>query len=505
MSPIDIIDRVRGTQTLGPAELDTRRQLSSTIQAVFQRYDFPRFEFPLLEHLDIYMNQMREEFRDRLFILEDRTGRPVCLQPTILTAAARMSIGKNKGVQARRLSYHSPVFRYESIRRGSLRQFVQLGIEHLLPRDPVAAMAEVLACAVDCTRRIGLKKIKLVLSDVGILHAVVDSLKISRATRTILLRHLMTPAEKIARYLPGIAEQKSDSRLTGQLRDALGKLTDDELVELSRVLLSTDAAVAAQGREPEEVAHRLVRKLRREGQSAAHQDAIKTLADLQKIKGPAAGCLKKLAQIGNRADPVVGARLESLKRLLDLLEAYGLPKKLIQLDFGLIRQYNAYSGFTFELHQEGVGPSRPIAGGGQYDAGWVSGSAEQLPGCGFAFGLERLMMAAAAEEILPAGKIELLDCAVITAGEVPEAVAIRTANLLRKAGLSVRLELPSRPLKKELSQASAEGTGFVVICGEKEYSQGRVLVRDMRTRQEEVLVPEKTPDWIRQRKEGSSE
>jgi histidyl-tRNA synthetase len=242
-----------------------------------------------------------------------------------------------------------------------------------------------------------------------------------------------------------------------------------------------------------------VRKLRRGGDCGTYLAAIDGLAAVQGIAGNLREALDRIdSQPGG--SPARDARVAALRTFGAYLTAYGIAEGDVFADFGMIRPYAVYDGIVHELHHDAAGPGKAIGGGGQYDAGWVLASpdrpAEALPGCGFAFGVERLLLAAEAEGTLVAASRSPADCLVTTAGNTPPGEAMALARILRAAGLAVRLDLPARSLKKELSDAAAAGIGFVAICGEKERAEGRVTVRAMASREEAGVPAGEVAAWI---------
>ena len=91
-----------------------------------------------------------------------------------------------------------------------------------------------------------------------------------------------------------------------------------------------------------------------------------------------------------RALPLGVRALGALDDLAAIAAAYG-PERLL-FDLGMSRRYGYYSGYTFRAYVDGHAQS--LLGGGRY-----GGRSGELPGAGFAVGLERLTEAAA--RILP--------------------------------------------------------------------------------------------------------
>lgn len=88
-------------------------------------------------------------------------------------------------------------------------------------------------------------------------------------------------------------------------------------------------------------------------------------------------------------NPVALAALENLGEIYRLLKVYGADQDVF-VDFGMMRDFDYYSGMVFEGYSPGIGA--PICGGGRYDD-LLGQYGSPAPATGFAIGLERLMLA----------------------------------------------------------------------------------------------------------------
>jgi histidyl-tRNA synthetase len=155
------------------------------------------------------------------------------------------------------------------------------------------------------------------------------------------------------------------------------------------------------------------------------------------------------------------------------LDAAGVP---YDIDPTLVRGLDYYARTLFEFTSDALGAQSAVGGGGRYD-----GLAEQLggprvPGCGWAAGVERLLLAA--EPRLEPEPV----CNLYVAGtDVP---AFTLAAEARRAGVGVQLELAGRSRKGQLKQAARLGAQYVAILGEEES-----ILKDMESGEQEELAP----------------
>jgi len=144
----------------------------------------------------------------------------------------------------------------------------------------------------------------------------------------------------------------------------------------------------------------------------------------------------------------------------------------------MVRGLDYYCRTAFEISAPGLGAQDAIGGGGRYDGLVAELGGPEVPCIGFAFGVERMLMAAEAAGTVDASpaKPEFF-IAPIT--EAAGSVALNLARRLRGAGRVVELGPADRKLKAQMKLADRAGARWVVIIGEEELARGRANVRDL--------------------------
>jgi len=165
---------------------------------------------------------------------------------------------------------------------------------------------------------------------------------------------------------------------------------------------------------------------------------------------------------------------EHFAQVTDLLGRAGVEW---EHDDRLVRGLDYYTRTIFEFTSDALGAQSGVGGGGRYD-----GLIEQLggpatPGCGFAAGVERMLMAAEVRPQAAAGTDLFL---AWESSERADAFALATEA--RRAGLAAQLDLAGRSIKGQMKQADRTGARYVAIL----YPDGTVL-RDMDSGQEEKV------------------
>lgn len=183
----------------------------------------------------------------------------------------------------------------------------------------------------------------------------------------------------------------------------------------------------------------------------------------------------------------LGPARDYLMELVDAVTALGVDRW--QIDLGIIRGLDYYTGMVFEIDVPGLGAEKQICGGGSYDLVPLFGGEADVFTTGFALGFDRALLALEKEGV----KIEdtPLEAYVIPVSETVRKKTLEITNTLRKSGISADFDPMRRSLSKGMKYASLIGARYAVIIGEKELLKGVVTVRDMRSgKQEEVDVSE---------------
>jgi histidyl-tRNA synthetase len=208
-------------------------------------------------------------------------------------------------------------------------------------------------------------------------------------------------------------------------------------------------------RPPEEIVRRLVRTMRTNDQRATIERAIDVLSALSAIRGTPSDALARLRDLIARytlPDP----GLADLQALIDLLPLHGLDVERITLDFGLGRGLHYYTGMMFEIDNP---TGLQLCGGGRYDELVTAlGGRQSTPAVGFAYGLERVVLAAPE---LP--QAQARSVIVIPQDADAYADAVQIAHRLREAGVVAQCEMRERTMAQHLKDAQRRGLVALIV------------------------------------------
>lgn len=162
----------RGTQDLLPAEIWKWQRVEEIIREVCDLYRYKEIRTPIFEQTELFQRTVGDTtdiVQKEMYTFTDRGNRSLTLRPEGTASVVRSFI-ENKMFgypdQPVKLYYSGPMFRYERQQAGRYRQFVQFGAEAIGSNDP-AIDAEMIALAMDVYKRVGLKKLELVINSLG--------------------------------------------------------------------------------------------------------------------------------------------------------------------------------------------------------------------------------------------------------------------------------------------------------------------------------------------------
>ena len=153
--------------------------------------------------------------------------------------------------------------------------------------------------------------------------------------------------------------------------------------------------------------------------------------------------------------------------------------KNIQIDFGIVRGLDYYSGIVFEAFDETFDIGA-LVGGGRYDNLPSVFGRDDMGATGVAGGVERIVLAL--ENQNSSFKEQANRVSVLYVNEEMKPNAIQIASLLRENSIPTDIDLSGRALKKQMEQST--NSKFVIIIGPDEFSKNMIVVRNMSDRNE---------------------
>jgi histidyl-tRNA synthetase len=157
-----------------------------------------------------------------------------------------------------------------------------------------------------------------------------------------------------------------------------------------------------------------------------------------------------------------------------------------EVDARLVRGLDYYNRTVFEWLTGALGAQAAVAGGGRYDGLFEQLGGKPAPACGFACGIERLVMLLRAADFV---RHDAPIAYIVHAGDAAAAFAARLAEHLRDDGHAVVVNAGGGSFKSQMKKADASGAALALIIGDDEIAAGTVTVKALRRDTGQVAVP----------------
>lgn len=182
------------------------------------------------------------------------------------------------------------------------------------------------------------------------------------------------------------------------------------------------------------------------------------------------GCKELVAKAPRLIDYNCEPCKSHFQQVLALLDACGQTYELNHL---LVRGLDYYVRTTFEVVSGDIGAQSSVAGGGRYDGLIKQLGGPDIPGIGFACGMERLALLLPEEETL--GPV----CYLAVLAERGMTTALRLAQELRGAGFACELSFGARSMKSQMRQANKRSARYIVLLGDNELDNNTVEIKHL--------------------------
>ena len=181
---------------------------------------------------------------------------------------------------------------------------------------------------------------------------------------------------------------------------------------------------------------------------------------------------------------------EHFTTVKSLLDAENVP---YILNSRLVRGLDYYMRTTFEVVSTSIGAQGSVAGGGRYDGLVSQLGGPDVPGIGFACGMERLALMLQEKE----QPVQRPDFYIACLAPEAPAVAVRLAQRLRECGLGGELSFAAKSLKSQLRLASKNAARFCLLLGETELQENSATIKNMDTSEQVTVAFDALADWAK--------
>ncbi|MBF6454087.1 histidine--tRNA ligase [Nocardia cyriacigeorgica] len=165
------------------------------------------------------------------------------------------------------------------------------------------------------------------------------------------------------------------------------------------------------------------------------------------------------------------------EQVLGHLDALGVP---YVVNPRMVRGLDYYTKTTFEFVHDGLGAQSGIGGGGRYDGLMAELGGQALSGIGFGLGVDRTVLALAAEG-KTAGDPARCEVFGVPLGEAATQRMVVLAAQLRAAGVRVDLAYGGRGVKGAMKAADRSGAKFTLVLGDRDLAEQTIGLKNMAT------------------------
>ena len=446
----------KGTRDFGPIEMDRRNYIFDTIRSVFRLFGYAPIETPSMENLSTLMGKYGDEGDKLLFKILNSGDYLRGVDPTLLADGGdALHLTPKIAEKGLRYDLTVPFARFVVQHRNELQMpFKRFQIQPVwrADRPQKGRYREFYQCDADVVGSDSL------INEIELLQLI------DEVFRRLSVRIIIKLNNR--KVLSGIAE------IIGQPE----KITDITVAIDKIDKIGLDAVKA---------------ELLERGIPA---ESIERLSPIITMTGSTEQRLESLAQALAQS-PTGMKGIEELREVINATEALGLVAGL-ELDVSLARGLNYYTGTIIEVKSRDV-EIGSITGGGRYDNLTGVFGMPGLSGVGISFGADRIYDVLNALDLYPKEATTGTQVMFTNFGATEAAASMKMLKQMRDAGIRGEIYPDSAKMKKQMSRADALAIPYVAIVGENELAQGKLMLKNMATGEQQLLSVSEAIDAIK--------
>ena len=438
----------KGTRDFSPVEMAKRNYIFNTIRDVYHLYGFQQIETPSMEMLSTLMGKYGDEGDKLLFKIQNSGDYFSGITDEELLNRNAVKLASKFCEKGLRYDLTVPFARYVVMHRDEITfPFKRYQIQPVwrADRPQKGRYREFYQCDAD-----------VVGSD-----SLLNEVELMQIVDTVFSRFNIRVCIKInnRKILSGIAEIIGEADKIVDITVAIDKLDKIGLENVNA-------------------------ELKEKGIS---DEAIAKLQPIILLSGTNTEKLATLKSVLAASETGMKG-VEESEFILGTLETMGL-KNEIELDLTLARGLNYYTGAIFEVKALDV-QIGSITGGGRYDklAG-VVGMAGVL-GVGISFGADRIFDVLNQLELYPKEAVNGTELMFVNFGDKEASFSMSMLAKVRAAGIRAEIFPDVAKMKKQMSYANAKSVPFVAIVGENEMNEGKAMLKNMETGEQNLVSVE---------------
>lgn len=227
------------------------------------------------------------------------------------------------------------------------------------------------------------------------------------------------------------------------------------------------------------------------------EPVIEKLLALLEVEGDAGTVLNALSeQLGD--SEVAREGISELAELIGYLTTLGVPDEFYKVNVAMVRGLEYYTGPIYEtvVEEPKIGS---ITGGGRYDELIGSFSKQGYPATGTSFGIERIIDVMEEFDMFPPAVGKTVTQVLVTVFDAELAQeSLKLAMLLRQNDIRTEVYCRSTRLSAQIKYADTKGIPYAVILGSDELEAGKVAIRNLASREQQIVPREKFVECIQE-------
>ena len=439
-----LIQPPKGTRDFLPEEMVLRRKVMETLRECFALYGFIEIDSPVFEYFELLSRKCGSEIEKEIYVFEDKAKRKLGLRFEFTSPLGRYyATNAEKLTKPFKRYIIGKVYRYENTQAGRYREFYQADAD-IIGSYSMNAENELLDLAVFTLEKLGMGNYEIVINNRKILDGIINA--------------------------AGIGESKKDAALRAL----------DKTAKIGEAGVIKEFKENGIGEENYRSFMRLI-------------DLDAGLEDSKKL-----AVLKERISVDLKDESIKDKTMEGISELKHIFinaDAAGL--NFIKFDPLLVRGLGYYTGPIFEIKSKDVAIGS-FAAGGRYDNLVELYGVRPEGACGISFGVERIIdiITERDRDILKSlsSPIKLY---IVYLSENERTFALKTANFFRIKGINTELSVSEVPsIGKEIKYADRKGIEYFAVIGEKEASEQKLTLKNLKTRKEIFLSAEEAAELI---------
>jgi len=171
----------------------------------------------------------------------------------------------------------------------------------------------------------------------------------------------------------------------------------------------------------------------------------------------------------------------------DVMNYLKIAKVNFLIDPYIVRGLDYYTRTVFEVIHPSLGSQNAIGAGGRYDNLVSQMGGPETGACGFALGVDRMVLTIPSEttKVKKGSELDLLYIAAL--GDAAHTKGFEILADLRSSGIASAMTYEDSSLKSQMRFADTMNADFTLIIGDDEIAKGEAILRNMHTKEQESV------------------